>query len=151
MCKYLSYLLIINLLVWFSQGYHWETRLCMCKYLSYSLIIQLLVWFSQGYHWETRLCMCKYPSYLLIIQLWVWMWSGIPLGYTTLHVKVPVLFIDYAAMGVYVVRDTTGIHNSACVSTCLIYLLYSYGCGCGFVRDTPGIHDSACVSTCLIY
>ena len=35
--------------------------------------------------------------------------------------SVPVLVIDYTAMGVNVVRDSTGIHDSACVSTCLIY------------------------------
>ena len=73
------------------------------------------------FHWDTRLCMCKYLSYLLIIQLWVWMWPKIPLGYATLHVLVPVLFIYYTAMGVDVVPDSTGIHDSACVSTCFIY------------------------------
>ena len=45
----------------------------------------------------------------------------IPLGFTTLHVLVPVLFIDYTAMGVDVVCNSTGIHDSICVSTCLIH------------------------------
>ena len=35
-----------------------DTRLCMCKYLSYLLIIQLWVWMWSGFHWVSRLCMC---------------------------------------------------------------------------------------------
>ena len=107
----------------------------VCKYLSYLLIIQGAQWLSgrvldskpkeRGFEPHRRHCVVSLskninPSLVLVqpTKTRPYITERLLMGRKESNQTKQ---IDYTAIGVDVVWDSTGFHDSACVSTCIIY------------------------------